>query len=120
VTPRGTVLCPSCNFPLFGFGPRDPLYEAVVEHRGSRKEIMRFPLEVNSPLIVGRGAALKGVNLATRQASFHSAVMQVSRRHLLMRMEEMGAKYRYPGRTEPSELAVSHWPGARNRTDVVY
>jgi hypothetical protein len=180
VTPGGTVLCPSCNFPLFGLGPRDPLYEAVVEHRGSRKEIMRFPLEVNSPLIVGRGAALKGVNLATRQASFHSAVMQVSRRHLLMRIEEVGAKYRrmvaidlessngtaverwagttfqqpkslwpsretilgskdrlilggavnlrlsckhyvtYPGRTDPSEQAVSHWPGAGNRTDVIY
>ena len=25
---------------------------------------MRFPLEVNSPVIVGRGSALKGINLA--------------------------------------------------------
>ena len=180
VTSSGAVLCPSCNLPLLGLGPRDPLYEVVVEHRGSHEEIVRFPLEVNSPVIVGRGSALKGINLAIRQASFRSAVMQVSRQHLLIRIEEVSGKNRrmvvidlessngtaverwtgttfrqpkpvspnretilgskdrlilggavrlrlsgkhyvtYPGRSEPSELAVSHWLGAESSTTALY
>lgn len=91
VTPNGRVLCPSCNRRLLGLGPRDPLYEAVVEHRESREEIMRFPLEVNTPVIVGRGSALKGISLAMDQSS---AVLQVSRKHLLMRIEDMNGKTR--------------------------
>lgn len=91
VTPSGRVLCPSCNRRLHGLGPRDPLYEAVVEHRESREEVMRFPLEVNSPVIVGRGAALKGVNLAIDSSP---ALLQVSRKHLLMRIEDMNGKTR--------------------------
>lgn len=91
VTPGGRVLCPSCNRRLLGLGPRDPLYEAVVEHRESREEIMRFPLEVNSPVIVGRGATLKGINIAVGQSP---AVLQVSRRHLLMRIEDVNGKTR--------------------------
>ena len=180
VTSGETVLCPSCNLPLLGLGPRDPLYEVVVEHRGSHDEIVRFPLEVNSPVIVGRGAALKGIDLAMRQASFRSAVMRVSRQHLLIRIEETSGKNRrmvvidlessngtaverwtgttfgqpkslfpsretilgskdrlilggavrlrlsgkhyvtYPGRSEPSELAVSHWLGAESSTTEFY
>jgi len=84
-------LCPSCNQRLIGLGPRDPLYEAVVEHRETREEIMRFPLEVNSPVIVGRGTELKGINLAMGQ---NPAVLQVSRKHLLMRIEDVHGKTR--------------------------
>jgi len=89
VTAEGTVLCPSCSLPLLALGPRDPLYEAVVEDRDSHAEIMRFPLEVNSPVIVGRGSALKGVNLAMDRGSSRSAVMRVSRQHLLVRIEDL-------------------------------
>jgi len=112
VTPNARVLCPSCNHRLQGLGPRDPLYEAVVEHRESREEIMRFPLEVNSPVIVGRGSALKGVNLAMGQSS---AVLQVSRKHLLLRVEDVGGKTR---RMVAIDLAssngtmVERWAGA--------
>jgi hypothetical protein len=172
MTKSGTVVCPSCDFPLLGMGLRDPVYEAVVEHRGSDEEIMRFPLEVNCPVIIGRGSALKGVNLEMARTSYMSAVAQVSRQHLLVRIEEvnersrrmvvidlessngtaverwtgtgfrppkllspdreaiLGSKDRlilggevnlrlsgkryvtYPGRSEPSALAVSHWSGA--------
>lgn len=174
VNPRGMALCPTCNNPLLGLGPRDPLYEAVVEHYGSHEEIMRFPLEVNNPVIIGRGSALKGVNLVISQASFRSAAMQVSRQHLLMRIEEVnginrrmvvidlestngtvvqrwtgttfqqpkplspnresilgsrdriilanavnlrlsGKRYvTYPGKSDPAELPVSHWPGTED------
>lgn len=178
VTARGMVICPSCNLPLLELGPRDSLYEVVVEHRRSHQEIMRFPLEVNNPVIVGRGSALKGIGLSTHQASFRAAVMQVSRQHLLMRIEEasenrrmvvidldsrngtmverwagttfhrprplspnreavLGSKDRlslgdainlrlsgkryvtYTGKSEPSELVVSHWPGAAGGTTVL-
>ncbi len=174
VSPRGTALCPTCNVPLQGLGPRDPFYEVAVEHHGSLEEIMRFPMEVNSPVIVGRGSALKGINLALPQASFRSAAMQVSRQHLLMRIEEVNGRNRrmvvidlestngtavqrwtgttfqqskplspnresilgsrdrliladavnlrlsgkryvtHPGKSNPAELPVSHWPGAED------
>jgi hypothetical protein len=91
VTPQGRALCPSCSGRLLGLGPRDPLYEAVVEHRGSREEIMRFPLEINSPVIVGRGAELKGINLATDQSP---GVLQISRKHLLLQIEDVAGKTR--------------------------
>ena len=94
VTPRGMVICPSCNIPLLELGPRDSLYEVVVEHRGSREEIMRFPLEVNNPVIVGRGSSVKGINLSTHRTSFRVAVMRVRRQHLLMRIEEVGENRR--------------------------
>jgi hypothetical protein len=89
VTPGGTALCPSCHAPLAELGRRDPLYEAVVESRGTGEEIMRFPVEVNSPMIIGRGAAVKGVNLAMGHGEFYSDLTMVSRQHLLMRIEEV-------------------------------
>jgi FHA domain len=89
VTSGGMALCPSCHFPLVELGRRDPLYEVVVESRSSHEEIMRFPVEVNSPMIIGRGTAVKGVNLAMHHGSFHSDLSRVSRQHLLMRIEEV-------------------------------
>ncbi len=115
VTPEGTVLCPSCHRPLLALGPRDPLYEAVVEHRESGAEIMRFPLEVNSPVTVGRGAAIKGVNLAGDQDSFRTAVMRVSRQHLLVWIEDLnGATRRMVAVDLGSRngTAVERWTGA--------
>ena len=178
VSPRGIALCPTCDTPLQELGPRDPLYEVAVEHRGSHEEILRFPLEVNSPVIVGRGSALKGINLALPQVPFRSAAMQVSRQHLLMRIEEVNGKNRrmvvidlestngtavqrwkgttfqqpkplspnresilgsrdrliladavnlrlsgkryvsHPGKSDPAELPVSHWPGIEDSMTV--
>jgi hypothetical protein len=89
VTAGGMAMCPSCNLRLVELGPRDPLYEVVVESRGSGEEIMRFPVEVNSPVIIGRGISVKGVNLAMHDGPLHSDLMVVSRQHLLMRIEEV-------------------------------
>jgi hypothetical protein len=49
---------------------------------------MRFPLEVGVPVTVGRGMHLKGVNLEVYGGQFRQNVGQVSRRHLLLRVEE--------------------------------
>ena len=89
VTGNGEPRCPTCGGPLAELGPRERLAEIVVEDHASGQEIMRFPLELNSPVIVGRGMSLKGVNLQVYGASaFASAVEMVSRRHLLLRVEE--------------------------------
>lgn len=93
VAPDGAALCPSCGSRLIDLGPRDPLYEFVVENRASGEEIMRFPLEVDSAVIVGRGAWLKGIDLESHHTYFPS-VMQVSRRHLLLRMEHVNTSWR--------------------------
>jgi FHA domain len=115
VTSEGGVLCPSCSLPLLALGPRDPLYEAVVEHRTSGAEIMRFPLEVNSPVVVGRGSTLKGVNLAMDQASFRSALMRVSRQHLLVWIEDLNGMTRRMvviDLDSRNGTAVERWTGA--------
>jgi hypothetical protein len=87
VTGDGEALCPSCASVLENLGARDPLYEVVVEDRESGNEITRFPLEEGTPLLVGRGAGLKGIDLGARQTPYRDAVMHVSRRHLLLRIE---------------------------------
>lgn len=94
VTDRGVAMCPSCHRRLVDLGPRDPLYEIVVESYGSGEEIMRFPVEVNNPVIVGRGTSVKGVNLAMNPGPFHSDLNAVSRQHLLMRIEEVSGNRR--------------------------
>jgi hypothetical protein len=90
VSPEGVAVCPSCTRHLVDLGPRDVLHEVVVAERASDAEILRFPLEVDCPVIVGRGAAVKGIDLAmygdTRMAAIHT----VSRQHLMMRMENAG------------------------------
>lgn len=88
VTPAGEARCPSCGQQLTDLGPRDPLYEVVVGDRASGDEIMRFPLEVNGPVVVGRGPGLKGIDLEAHHAHF-PAVLQVSRRHLMLRIEHV-------------------------------
>lgn len=89
VTSGGEPRCPTCGGPLASLGARERLSEIVVEDSASGQEIMRFPLELGSPVIVGRGMSLKGVNLQVYgDPAFRSAVERVSRRHLMLRAEE--------------------------------
>ena len=104
----GVPVCPSCDERLDDLGRRDPLHEMVVEDRASGNEITRFPLEVGCPVIVGRGSRLKGVNLGVDGTPYRSAVKQVSRRHLLLRMQVDGTNRRLVA----SDL------GARNGTEL--
>jgi hypothetical protein len=114
VSGAGLAVCPGCGEPLEPLGPRTQLFEVVVAERASQAEIMRFPLEADIPVIVGRGT-IKGIDLS---ASPHSGdpvpggappggsappggavpgnpgpslevIKRVSRLHLLLRIEEV-------------------------------
>jgi hypothetical protein len=91
VSSEGTAVCPSCTRPLVGLGPRAALHEVVVADSSSLTEIMRFPLEVDCPVIVGRGAALKGIDLAMYGEGGRSPIDTVSRQHLMLRLTDAGA-----------------------------
>jgi hypothetical protein len=94
----GQAMCPACDRPLEALEQRAQLFEVVVAERSSQAEIMRFPLEADVPVIVGRGT-VKGIDLSPTglsvfpglshkvPESFHEAVGRVSRLHLLMRIE---------------------------------
>lgn len=91
VTPEGSAVCPSCSRPLAGLGPRAALHEVVVADAVSHAEIMRFPLEVDCPVIVGRGSAVKGIDLAMYADGGRSPIDTVSRQHLMLRLTDAGA-----------------------------
>jgi hypothetical protein len=102
VSPAGEAICPSCDKPLAEIGPRPQVHEVVVEERATQAELMRFPVEVDVPVIVGRGSTIKGVDLSMNPLPYqrgmspqlpfpahHEAVLRVSRLHLLLRFEEV-------------------------------
>jgi hypothetical protein len=104
VSPEGEAICPSCDMPLAQIGPRQQVHEIVVAERATQAELMRFPLEADVPVIVGRGSTIKGVDLSMRALPFehgmsppppssarHDAVRRVSRMHLLLRYEQVTA-----------------------------
>ena len=91
VTPEGSAVCPSCSRPLVALGPRAALHEAVVADAVSHADIMRFPLEVDCPVIVGRGSAVKGIDLAMYADGGRSPIDTVSRQHLMLRLSDAGA-----------------------------
>ena len=91
VSPEGVAVCPSCSRHLVDLGPRAALHEVVVADLASQEEILRFPLEVDCPVIIGRGAAVKGIDLAMYADSRPAAIHTVSRQHLMMRLENAGS-----------------------------
>jgi hypothetical protein len=91
ISPEGAAVCPSCRRVLVALGPRSALHEAVVAGLESQGEILRFPLEVDCPVIVGRGAAVKGIDLAMYADSGGPAIDTVSRQHLMMRLTSAGS-----------------------------
>jgi hypothetical protein len=91
LNPDGAAVCPSCRRPLTALGPRAALHEVVVAELDSLAEIMRFPLEVDFPLIVGRGPAVKGIDLAMYSDGDRPVIDMVSRMHLMMRLTDAGS-----------------------------
>jgi hypothetical protein len=91
ISPEGAAVCPSCTRPLVSLGPRAALHEVVVAELESQAEIARFPLEVDCPVIVGRGAAVKGIDLAMYTAGRRSTIDTVSRLHLMLRLQHAGS-----------------------------
>jgi hypothetical protein len=90
VSPEGAAVCPSCRRQLVPLGPRAALHEVVVADLESMEELLRFPLEVDCPVIVGRGVAVKGIDLAM-YTDGRSAIDTVSRQHLMMRLTNAGS-----------------------------
>jgi FHA domain len=90
VSPEGGAVCPSCTRPLIPLGPRSALHEVVVADAVTHAEITRFPLEVDCPVIVGRGSAVKGIDLAM-YAEGGRLIDTVSRQHLMLRLTDAGA-----------------------------
>jgi FHA domain len=91
ISPEGTAVCPSCRRQLVALGPRAALHEVVVADLESQQDILRFPLEVDCPVIVGRGVAVKGIDLAMHADSARSVIDTVSRQHLMMRLTNAGS-----------------------------
>ena len=90
VSPDGDAICPSCSRPLIPLGPRAALHEVVVADAVTHVEIMRFPLEVDCPVIIGRGAAVKGIDLAMYSEGARSPIDTISRQHALLRLSDAG------------------------------
>jgi hypothetical protein len=91
LSPDGGAVCPSCTRPLVPLGPRASLHEVVVAEVESQAEILRFPLEVDCPVMVGRGAAVKGIDLAMYGGGRRTAIETVSRLHLLLNLQDAGS-----------------------------
>jgi FHA domain len=91
LSPEGAAVCPSCRRVLVALGPRAALHEVVVADLESQAEILRFPLEVDCPLIVGRGVAVKGIDLAMYSDGARPVIDTVSRQHLLVRLTSAGS-----------------------------
>jgi hypothetical protein len=91
MSPEGAAVCPSCRRQLVALGPRAALHEVVVADLQSQEEILRFPLEVDCPVIVGRGTAVKGIDLAMYADGGRSVIDTVSRQHLMMRLTNAGS-----------------------------
>jgi hypothetical protein len=91
ISPEGIAVCPSCRRLLVALGPRSALHEVVVAGLESLEEILRFPLEVDCPVIVGRGVSVKGIDLAMYADGGRSVIDTVSRQHLVMRLTNAGS-----------------------------
>jgi hypothetical protein len=85
------AVCPSCSRHLVDLGPRAALHEVVVADLEPEAEILRFPLEVDCPVIVGRGAAVKGIDLAMYSDGSRPVIDTVSRQHLMVRLTSAGS-----------------------------
>ena len=91
ISPEGAAVCPSCRRNLVALGPRAALHEVVVADVESQAEILRFPLEVDCPVIVGRGVAVKGIDLAMYADGGRPVIDTVSRQHLMVRLTSAGS-----------------------------
>ncbi|MER6031081.1 FHA domain-containing protein [Streptomyces sp. NPDC001851] len=85
----GEPVCPDprCGRPLVRVGDRRPSRELLVERLDLDEDkavLLRFPLEADGCLEIGRGALTHGINLDGIGREHRDAVARVSRRHLLI------------------------------------
>ncbi|MFG2819838.1 FHA domain-containing protein [Kitasatospora sp. NPDC048365] len=84
----GRAECSCCGYPLQEAGPRGASRVIVASDAADGREFLRFPLSVGSAVQLGRGDLSNGVNLAATELRPPFEVRRVSRRHLMLSLEE--------------------------------
>lgn len=82
---EGRAHCPSCGALLEDIGPRDNLAEVVLRAVDSGVELLRFPVEHDSPLVVGRCPGALGVQILGPESP------EISRKHIVIEVRDAGA-----------------------------
>jgi len=114
VDARRQAVCPSCEHPLERLGDRRLLRQLIVLDDRTNDELLRFPLEAGTPLVVGRGHVDNGIDLAATDARFAQLVSSVSRQHVVMRLQDTPP---HRGRVTATELGSSNGTSFRRFVD---
>ncbi|OLT36425.1 hypothetical protein BJF84_10430 [Rhodococcus sp. CUA-806] len=62
VDQSGHARCPTCTEPLTAAGPRPTTRQLIVFDSATKQEVLRFPVQQGTPLIVGRSALRNGIS----------------------------------------------------------
>ncbi|MFG2693186.1 FHA domain-containing protein [Kitasatospora sp. NPDC048407] len=84
----GQVVCTCCGCPLEEAGPRGAGRLFVLSDAAGGAEFLRFPISVGSAVQLGRGDLSHGINLTASELRPPREVRRVSRRHLMLSLEE--------------------------------
>ena len=82
----GRAHCPVCSSRLLPLGPRAVTRQVVVCTAGERAELLRFPLECGTPVMLGRESA-HGVSLGGIDGA-PARIRRLSRQHVLLSLDE--------------------------------
>lgn len=82
---RGRACCPTCRGALTSLGPRGRTRQIIVTAVGDPTELLRFPLEEGTPLVVGRGRLDNGISLDALPRP-PERVGRLSRQHVVLRL----------------------------------
>ncbi|GHJ42838.1 hypothetical protein Cs7R123_01800 [Catellatospora sp. TT07R-123] len=122
--------CPSCRAPLTALGPRAAVRQLIVSAADDPDtEIIRFPLEAGTPVVLGRGRLECGVSLDGLPRS-PARINRLSRQHVAVRLDEQGAlsvvdmesangtEVRNPGAADFRRLNPGDWVNVADRGQV--
>lgn len=79
--------CPECQRELISLGPRGVYRQVVVTAVGSEAELLRFPLEMDLPVVLGRGRPEDGIGLEAVPGLSPALSKKISSVHLLLKLE---------------------------------
>jgi hypothetical protein len=124
------AICPGCRTPLAAIGPRAAVRQLIVSAADDPDvEVIRFPLEAGTPVVLGRGRLECGVSLDGLERS-PARIGRLSRQHAAVRLTEQGAlsvvdlgssngtEVLNPGAAQWRPLAPGEWIGVAERGRV--
>lgn len=82
----GQAVCPGCGRLLVPLGPRSARQLVVTTYPDGR-EILRFPVEEDLPLTLGRGVTDCGIDLQEEVPSALKEIELISRRHVFLELD---------------------------------